>query len=141
MRHVRLHGFAAPFVANLECGLQVAAGFVVSLEAGKLTSQHRGSGMAQALRQFGSSTFSSLRVRNYRLYYIGQIISTSGTWMQSIAQAWLVLNLTHSGTMLGLVTALQYLPILILGPWGGLLADRFPKRKLLILTQTTFGLL
>src|SRR5512135_2208548 len=122
MRHVRLHGFAAPFVANLECGLQVAAGFVVSLEAGKLTSQHRGSGMAQALRQIGQSTFSSLRVRNYRLYYIGQIISTSGTFMQSLAQAWLVLKLTNSGTALGLVSALQFMPVLFLSPVGGVIA-------------------
>jgi MFS family permease len=97
--------------------------------------------MAQALRQFGNSTFSSLRIRNYRLYYIGQIISNAGTWMQSIAQAWLVLKLTNSGTMLGLVTALQYLPILFLGPWGGLIADRFSKRKLIIITQSVFGIL
>jgi MFS family permease len=97
--------------------------------------------MAQALRQFGNSTFSSLRIRNYRLYYIGQIISNAGTWMQSIAQAWLVLKLTNSGTMLGLVTALQYLPILFLGPWGGVVADRFPKRKLIIITQSIFGVL
>ena len=97
--------------------------------------------MAQALRQIGAATFSSLRIRNYRLYYIGQIISNCGTWMQSIAQAWLVLKLTNSGTALGLVIALQSLPVLVLGPWGGLLADRFPKRKLLIITQLAFGIL
>jgi len=97
--------------------------------------------MAQAFRQIGESTFSSLRIRNYRLYYIGQIISNCGTWMQSIAQAWLVLKLTNSGTALGLITALQSIPVLVLGPWGGVLADRFPKRKLLILTQLAFGIL
>jgi MFS family permease len=97
--------------------------------------------MAQALRQFGEATFSSLRIRNYRLYYTGQIISNSGTWMQSIAQAWLVLKLTNSGTALGLVVALQSLPVLVLGPFGGVLADRFPKRKLLIITQSAFGAL
>ena len=97
--------------------------------------------MLNSFRQYGNDTFSSLRVRNYRLYYIGQVISTSGTFMQSLAQAWLVLQLTHSGTALGIVTALQYLPVLFLGPYGGVIADRFSKRKLLYLTQTTFGLL
>jgi MFS family permease len=80
-------------------------------------------------------------VRNYRLYYIGQIISTSGTFMQNIAQAWLVLKLTNSGTALGLTTALQYLPILILGPYGGVIADRISKRKILYFTQSISGLL
>ncbi len=97
--------------------------------------------MSISLRQFGQSTFSSLRVRNYRLYYSGQIVSTSGTFMQSVAQAWLVLQLSNSGTALGLVTALQYLPVLFLGPYGGVIADRFSKRKLLYLTQSTFGIL
>ena len=93
------------------------------------------------LRQFSRETLSSLHVRNYRLYYIGQIISTSGTFMQNIAQAWLVLKLTNSGAALGLTTALQYLPILILGPYGGVIADRFSKRKILYLTQSISGLL
>ncbi len=88
-----------------------------------------------------SSTFSSLRIRNYRLYFVGQAISTTGYFMQSIAQPWLVLQLTGSGTALGLVTALQYLPILFLSPWGGLVADRFPRRKLLAVTQSALGLL
>ncbi len=88
-----------------------------------------------------SDTFASLQVRNYRLYYIGQIISTSGTFMQSVAQAWLVLSLTHSGTALGIVTALQYVPIIFLGPIGGIAADRFSKRKVLFLTQSTAGIL
>jgi MFS family permease len=97
--------------------------------------------MSNSLRQFSQNTFSSLQVRNYRLYYIGQIISTSGTFMQSVAQAWLVLQLTNSGTALGVVTALQYLPVLFLSPIGGVLADRYPKRTLLYLTQSALGIL
>ena len=93
------------------------------------------------LQQQGRDTFSSLYVRNYRLYYIGQIISTSGTFMQSVAQAWLVLTLTHSGTALGITSALQYVPILILGPYGGVIADRLPKRKILYFTQSISGIL
>ncbi len=93
------------------------------------------------LRQFSQGTFSSLYVRNYRLYYIGQIISTSGTFMQSIAQAWLVLKLTNSGAALGITTALQYLPILFLGPYGGVIADRISKRKILYFTQSISGVL
>jgi MFS family permease len=97
--------------------------------------------LASYLRRMSQETFSSLYVRNYRLYYIGQIISTSGTFMQSVAQAWLVLKLTNSGPALGLVTALQYLPILVLGPYGGVIADRISKRKILYATQTISGLL
>jgi len=85
-------------------------------------------------------TVSSLSVRNFRLYFIGQTVSLSGTWMQSVAQAWLVLKLTGSGTALGLVIALQFLPVLVLGPAGGLLADRFDKRRLLYATQAGAGL-
>lgn len=97
--------------------------------------------LSSYLQQFSQETFSSLHIRNYRLYYIGQIISTSGTFMQSIAQAWLVLKLTNSGAALGLTTALQYLPILILGPYGGVIADRISKRKILYFTQSISGLL
>lgn len=97
--------------------------------------------MVDSLRRYANSTFSSLRIRNYRLYYIGQIVSTSGTFMQSVAQAWLVLQLSNSGTALGLVMALQYLPVLFLGPYGGVVADRFSKRKLLVFTQSAFGML
>ncbi len=81
-------------------------------------------------------TFRSLSNRNYRLFMVGQLVSLSGTWMQSIAQAWLVLRLTGSGTALGLVVALQFLPVLLFGPFGGVIADRFPKRRLLVLTQS-----
>ena len=94
-----------------------------------------------SLQHCNRETFSSLYIRNYRLYYIGQIISNSGTFMQSVAQAWLILQLTHSGVALGLTSTLQYLPFLVLGPYGGVLADRFPKRKILYVTQSVAGLL
>jgi len=97
--------------------------------------------LLDSIKQFSRDTFSSLRIRNYRLYFLGQIISTSGTFMQSIAQDWLVLKLTNSGTALGFVTALQYVPILFLAPYGGLIADRIQKRKILYLTQSIAGLL
>ncbi len=85
--------------------------------------------------------FRSLSNRNYRLFASGQLVSNTGTWMQRIAQDWLVLALTHSGVALGVVTALQFLPILLLSVWGGALADRYPKRVMLMLTQTTMGVL
>lgn len=79
-----------------------------------------------------SETFASLRVRNYRLFAEGQVVSLTGTWMQRVAQDWLVLQLSHdSGTAIGVVTALQFLPILLFGLYGGVLADRFDKRLLL----------
>jgi MFS family permease len=84
--------------------------------------------------------FRSLRVRNYRLYAAGQLVSLTGTWMQRVAQDWLVLELTNSGTALGIVTALQFLPSLLFGLWGGVLADRYDKRKLLLATQTGLAL-
>ena len=94
-----------------------------------------------AVLRTARDTFRSLRVRNYRLYFFGQIVSTTGTWMQSVAQVWLVLRLTHSGLALGITTGLQFLPILFLGPLGGLVADRFDKRKVLILTQAADAML
>ena len=94
------------------------------------------------VRRLGRDTFASLRNRNYRLYFVGQTISVSGTWMQNIAQAWLILELTNkNGTALGVVTALQFLPMLLFGVWGGVLADRFDKRRLLFGTQIAAGLL
>lgn len=80
-------------------------------------------------------SFNSLEVPNYRRYFAGQLISLSGTWMQTVAAVWVVLSLTGSGVAVGLTTALQFLPMLLIGAWGGLLADRFPKRRLLIATQ------
>jgi MFS family permease len=87
------------------------------------------------------STFAALAVRNYRLFFIGQGISNTGTWMQRIAQDWLVLQLTNSPLAVGITTALQFLPMLLLGLWGGLIADRYPKRRLLLMTQTAMGVL
>ncbi|MDQ2788128.1 MAG: MFS transporter [Chloroflexota bacterium] len=81
-------------------------------------------------------TFRSLRNPNYRLYWIGQVISMLGTWMQTIGQAWLVLRLTDSPLALGVVTACQTLPVLVFGLFGGVIADRVPKRRLLVITQT-----
>ena len=93
-------------------------------------------------RRLGRATFSSLKNRNYRLYFIGQIISVSGTWMQRLAQAWLILRLTHNnGFALGIESGLQFLPVLLFGAWGGVIADRYDKRKLLYLTQIVAGLL
>lgn len=93
------------------------------------------------IRTAGTRTFSALAIRNYRLWFIGQGISLSGTWMQTVAQALLVLQITGSGTALGLVTALQTLPVLLLGPWAGVVADRFPKRPILYVTQSISGIL
>jgi MFS family permease len=84
---------------------------------------------------------SSLRYRNYRLFFFGQLVSVMGTWMQTVAQSFLVLELTHSGTDLGLVTAARFLPILLFGPAGGLFADRRNKRRILYVTQALSGLL
>ena len=81
-------------------------------------------------------SFSSLEVPNYRRYFAGQVISLSGNWMQTVAALWLILNLTNSGLAVGLTTALQFLPMLLFGAYGGLLADRLPKRRLLMLTQS-----
>jgi MFS family permease len=85
--------------------------------------------------------FSSLRIRNYRYYFAGQVVSNTGTWMQRIAQDWLVLSLTGSPFAVGVTTAMQFLPMLLLGLFGGVLADRMPKRRLLIATQGAMGLL
>ncbi len=81
-------------------------------------------------------TFVALRHRNFRLFWFGQLISLIGTWMQSIGQAWLVLELTHSAWLLGVVGALQFLPVMLLSLFGGVLADRLPKRRVLLFTQS-----
>jgi MFS family permease len=84
--------------------------------------------------------FSSLKVRNYRLFFLGQVVSNIGTWMQRIAQDWLVLSLTGSATAVGFTTALQFLPMLLFGLYGGVLVDRLPKRRTLLFTQAAMGL-
>jgi MFS family permease len=87
-----------------------------------------------------AATFRSLQSRNYRLWFTGQLVSVAGTWTQTIAQGWLVLQLSNnSGVAVGTVTALQYLPTLVLGLWGGLLADRLDKRTLLLGSQLVLG--
>ena len=85
------------------------------------------------------STFAALHIRNYRLFFSGQVVSNTGTWMQRIAQDWLVLQITNSPLAVGITTALQFLPMLLFGLWGGLLVDRYPKRRLLLITQTAAG--
>jgi MFS family permease len=85
-------------------------------------------------------SFNSLEVPNYRRYFSGQLISLSGTWMQTVAAIWVVLSLTDSGVAVGLTTALQFLPMLLIGAWGGLLADRIPKRRLLMTTQALMAI-
>lgn len=86
-----------------------------------------------------NATFAALANPNYRRYFRGQAISLTGTWMQMTAQAWLVLSLTHSAAKLGLVVALQTLPVLLLGPYGGVVADRVDKRRLMVLLQSAMG--
>jgi MFS family permease len=87
----------------------------------------------------GRVTFAALSVPNYRRYYAGQSISLIGTWMQMTAQSWLVFTLTHSGAMLGVIVALQTLPVLLLGPYGGVVADRVDKRRMMIGLQSAMG--
>ncbi len=99
----------------------------VSAESSALTTKHPG-GFVR--------TFSALRHRNFRLFWLGQLVSLIGTWMQTTGQAWLVLQLTHSAWWLGLVGALQFLPVMVLALFGGVIADKFPKRKLLLFTQS-----
>jgi MFS family permease len=91
------------------------------------------------MRSAWQRTFSSLRIRNFRYYFAGQSLSLIGTWMQSIAQSWLVFTLTHSGFKVGLLVAVQTLPILVLGPLGGSVADRFGKYRILFYTQALAG--
>src|SRR5512147_2741981 len=82
-------------------------------------------------------TFSSLQHRNFQLWFGGQLISVIGTWMQIIAQGWLIYELTHSELYLGLVSFTAAIPLLIVSPWGGVITDRVPKRTLIIITQST----
>jgi MFS family permease len=81
-------------------------------------------------------TFASLSVPNYRRYFAGQVVSLTGNWTQTVAEMWLVVELTGNGVSVGLTAALQFLPLLLFGAWGGLLADRVSKRRLLTITQT-----
>jgi MFS family permease len=118
-------------MSALERGATKRASLV--LRAG---SEARVSVVSAALRR----SFNSLEVPNYRRYFAGQLISLSGTWMQTVAAVWLILSLTGSGIAVGLTTALQFLPMLLFGAWGGLLADRISKRRLLIVTQALMAI-
>jgi len=91
-----------------------------------------------AARAGGGRMLGALRHRNYRLFLTGQIISTIGTWMQSVAMPWLALQLTHSGLLVGLVLAVQFTPVLLGSQFGGIVADRYRKRTVLLATQSTF---
>jgi MFS family permease len=97
--------------------------------------------MTERLRIAGRATFRSFASRNFRLFFGGQLVSQAGTWMQSVAIIWLVLDLTDSGVALGLVTAAEFFPILVLGAWAGVIADRVDRQRLMIGTQTAFLIL
>jgi MFS family permease len=92
------------------------------------------------VKNFTSDTFQALRTRNFRLFFWGQLVSNTGTWMQTVALGWLVLQLTRSGVAVGVVTALQFLPSLLFGIYGGVVADRFDKRRALVATQSGMAL-
>src|SRR5881296_2992961 len=91
-----------------------------------------------AVRETLATRFRSLGHRNFRLYWVGQLVSLVGTWMQSVAQGWLMHRLTDSAFMLGLLGFMQFLPVLLLSLWAGVIADRMDKRKLLLFTQSAF---
>jgi MFS family permease len=93
------------------------------------------------LRRAFGKTFEALSVRNFRLYFLGQMVSISGTWMQSVAQGWLVLKLTDSAVDLGIAVALAFVPMLVAGTWGGVVVDRYSKRTILFITQSASALL
>src|SRR6266481_6901638 len=86
-------------------------------------------------------TFGSLDTRNYRLYFTGDLVSHVGGWMQTMAEAWLVLTLTRKGVAVGATFAFRFLPVLLFGLWGGTIADRFDRRKVLLVTQTLAAVL
>jgi MFS family permease len=97
--------------------------------------------LSERLRLAGRATFRSFASRNFRLFFGGQLVSQAGTWMQSVAITWLVFDLTGSGVALGLVTAAEFLPILVLGAWAGVIADRVDRHRLMIYTQSAFLIL
>src|SRR5262245_55977502 len=107
---------------------------------GRLRGEGRDHGMIQSATAAFGRTFQSLTNRNYRLYWFGQVVSMSGTWMQRIAQAWLVLQLTNSPLALGTVTTIQFTPILLFSLFGGVLADRLPKWRFITCTQTIMAM-
>lgn len=94
--------------------------------------------MLPGVGNFFKTTFRSLQYRNFRLFWVGQCISLTGTWVQRTAQTWLVYSVTNSPLKVGLVGVAQFLPLLFLSLFAGVVVDRFPKQKLLVLTQALF---
>src|SRR5438445_5114256 len=95
----------------------------------------------RAARGLVRRTFGSLDTHNYRLYFAGHLVSHTGSWMQNMAEAWLVLKLTGSGVAVGATFAFRFLPVLLFGLWGGAVADRFDRRKVMLVTQSLAALL
>ncbi len=129
------HASEAPASGAEEVVEEVAEG------AGQVVLEAPAEVASQARTGWVQRKAPSLLHRNYRLFFFGQLVSVIGTWMQTIAQSFLVLELTHSGTQLGLTTAVRFLPMLVFGPAGGLYADRHDKRSVLYVTQTLAGVL
>src|SRR3954447_8265466 len=94
-----------------------------------------------AVRDAVRRTFGSLGTRNYRLYFTGDLVSHVGGWMQTMAEAWLVVKLTGSGVAVGATFAFRFLPVLLFGLWGGVIADHFERRRVLLVTQSLAALL
>src|SRR6059036_219935 len=92
--------------------------------------------MPSAMDEIPASRFRALRHRNFRLFWSGQLVSLIGTWMQSVAQGWLMHRLTSSAFMLGVLGFAQFLPVMFLSLWAGVVADRMDKRRLILITQT-----
>lgn len=94
----------------------------------------------ETILNYWSATFASFAIRNYRIFFIGQSVSLAGTWMQTVALGWLAYELTGSGSQLGIIVGVQFLPMLLFGLWGGLTADRFDKRTILYCTHGAYAL-
>ena len=133
-------GFALPYVQDELPPVANPEATPIAIHIQEPTSARMRVSMKTWFSSFSRRTFSSLAIRNYRLYFYGQAISQTGSWAQTIAQGLLVLMLTGSGTALGVVTALQTIPVLFFGVWGGVLVDRYSKRRLLYITQSAGGL-
>src|SRR5215469_15858222 len=112
-------------IINVNVNVRVSGGGAMRRAA--VSAENDKPGTEQEPRRWAA--IAALRHRNFRLFWGGQVISLIGTWMQSVAQGYLVYHLTHSATMLGLVTTLASLPVLLLTLFGGVLADRLPKRR------------
>src|SRR5215212_10911960 len=103
--------------------------------------RHRDLRPSEPTRGWLARTFRSLRMPNFRMFFIGHAVSVIGTWMQRVAQDWLVLQLSDSAVAVGVATALQFLPTLLLGLWGGVLVDRWDRRRTIMATQAVSAIL